>query len=193
MIKSLNAVDKDWSLFLDRDGVINVRPENDYVKTPEEFIFIENVPQALVQLNKIFKYLFVVTNQQGIGKGLMSASALDFIHKTMLDELLKEGGEINEIFFCPNKKEDNSILRKPNVGMALAAKKKFKDVNFKKSVMVGDSVTDMKFGKRLKMITVFISPDIAEVRDNHKLIDFHFKSLYDFSVHMKSLYIEHNY
>ena len=89
MIKNLKAIDKNWSLFLDRDGVINLRPENDYVKTPGEFIFIENVPQAMILLNKIFKYSFVVTNQQGIGKGLMTVTDLELIHKTMFDELRK--------------------------------------------------------------------------------------------------------
>jgi len=183
-MKSLKAIDKDWSLFLDRDGVINIRPENDYVKRPDEFIFIENVPQAIQLLNKIFKYAFIITNQQGIGKGLMTVTDLERIHKTMFNELQKVNAKIDSIFYCPNKKEDNSILRKPNVGMALVAKKMFKDVNFKKSVMVGDSITDMQFGKKLNMLTVFISSDIAEVRNNYKLIDYHFISLYDFSLRL---------
>jgi len=187
MIRSLKNIDKEWSLFLDRDGVINERPENDYVKTTSEFVFIENVPQAIQSLNKIFKYTFIVTNQQGIGKGLMTVSDLELIHKNMTDDLIKAGAEINEIFYCPNKKEDNSILRKPNVGMALSARKKYPNVNFKKSVMVGDSLTDMQFGKRLKMLTVFVSSDKTDVKNNSKLIDFYFKSLYDFSLHLNHL------
>jgi len=182
MKRALALVDKDWTLFLDRDGVINVRPINDYVKSPEHFIFLEKVPQAIHCLNKIFKYTFVITNQQGISKGMMTVNDLENIHKLMHTELSKHDAKIDEVFFCPDKKEDKSLFRKPNVGMALAARKKYPDINFKKSIMVGDSITDMMFGKKLKMLTVFISDDMYEVKKNASLIDYHFKSLFEFSL-----------
>lgn len=59
-----------WALFLDRDGVINERIPDDYVKTPEEFVFIQGTKNALVQLAKIFNPIVIVTNQQGIGQGI---------------------------------------------------------------------------------------------------------------------------
>ncbi len=179
-MKSLALVDKEWTLFLDRDGVVNVRPVNDYVKTVSEFIFIEGVPETIKQLNKIFKYTFIVTNQGGIEKGLMTEQNLKQIHGYMTDELKKKTAYVDDIYFCPFRAEKKHFLRKPNVGMALKAKRKFSDIDFKKSVMVGDALSDMLFGKRLGMITVFIAPDLKEVRQQPHLIDYHFKSLFDF-------------
>ena len=185
MKHTLASVDKDWTLFLDRDGVINDRPFNDYVKNPEQFVFLENVPQAIQSLNKIFKYTFIITNQQGISKGLMTVNDLEIIHKFMHNELSKFSARIDDVFFCPDKKEDKSLFRKPNVGMALAARRKYPDINFKKTIMVGDSITDMMFGKKLNMLTVFISDDLNEVKKNASLIDYHFKSLFEFLLNFK--------
>lgn len=154
--RSLKNVNKDWTLFLDRDGVINVRREGEYITKPEDFVFIDGVPQAISELNKIFKYIFIVTNQQGIDKGLMTENDLSAIHKKMLDELAIANARIDDIFYCPDLEGSNSFFRKPNIGMALAARKKYPDINFKKSVMVGDSISDMVFGKRLGMVTVWV-------------------------------------
>lgn len=163
--RSLKDVDKDWTLFLDRDGVINVRREGEYITKPDDFVFIEGVPQAIRELNKIFKYTFIVTNQQGIGKGQMSVKDLDAIHKKMLDELAEAHARIDDIFYCPDLEESNSFFRKPNIGMALAARKKYPDINFKKSVMVGDSISDMVFGKRLGMVTVWVGEKVAKLKN----------------------------
>ncbi len=166
--RSLKDVDKDWALFLDRDGVINVRREGEYITKPEDFVFIDGVPQAIRELNKIFKYTFIVTNQQGIGKGLMTENDLKAIHKKMLDELASANARIDDIFYCPDLEGTNSFFRKPNIGMALAARKKYPDINFKKSVMVGDSISDMVFGRRLGMVTVLVGE--KTVKNVNKLI-----------------------
>lgn len=169
------------TLFLDRDGVINVRLIDNYVKKTEEFKFIEGVPQAIAKFNKIFDYVFVVTNQQGIGKGLMTEKELTDVHNYMLSELKKHDALITDVFYCPHKQQDNSFYRKPNVGMALSAKKKYPDVNFRNAVMVGDSITDMQFGKRLKMQTVFIAPNLSEAGRHYRIIDHCYDSLSDFA------------
>ncbi len=179
---SSHKTDKLYSaLFLDRDGVINIRLIDNYVKKIEAFKFMEGVPQAIAKLNKMFNYVFVVTNQQGIGKGLMSEKDLTDIHNYMLRELEKHDAVITEVFHCPHKQQDNSFYRKPNVGMALSAKKKYPDINFRNSVMVGDSITDMQFGKRLKMQTVFISDNLKDRRDNYKIINFSYPDLLSFA------------
>ncbi|MDD3875822.1 MAG: HAD-IIIA family hydrolase [Bacteroidales bacterium] len=183
--KGLSVFDKEWTLFLDRDGVINDRPYNDYVKNADEFVFIEETPRAIHLLNSIFKYTFVVTNQQGIGKGILSVNDLNLIHKKMTDELEIFSAKIDEVFFCPDLANAFSFFRKPNVGMALTAKKKYPDIIFKKSVMVGDAISDMQFGKRLGMTTVFISNNLNEVRKNCKLIDYSFINLNAFASCLK--------
>ena len=150
-------IDKSWALFLDRDGVINRRIEDGYVKSMDEFVFLEQVPESLKKLKEIFGRIFIVTNQQGIGKGLMSLSDLEIVHAYMLNEIEKAGGKIDQVFFCPELNDTNHPDRKPQIGMALKAKSEFPEIDFSKSIMVGDSISDMEFGKNAGMKTVFIT------------------------------------
>ncbi len=175
-LKHLN-IDKSWSLFLDRDGVINKKKDNDYVKEWIEFEFLKGSLEALKKLNKLFGTIVVVTNQQGIGKGLYRTEDLELIHKNMLYKIHYMEGRIDKVYFSPYKNEENHPTRKPGVGMAELAKKDFPNIDFKKCIMVGDSMTDMEFGKKMGMITVFIS----EEKKVDEKIDFNFKSLLAFS------------
>jgi len=151
---------KEWTLFLDRDGVINERLVGDYVKTPGEFVFIKGVPEAIARLSEVFGRIFVVTNQQGIGKGLMTEEDLRIIHEIMIRGIEDAGGFITKIYYCPELKKHNSPFRKPNTGMAKEAKKDFPELDFSKAIMIGDSPVDMEFGKRMGMRNVFIGEEI---------------------------------
>lgn len=113
-------IDKSWTLFLDRDGVINKKIENDYVKKWSEFIFIIDALEALSILSSLFEYIIVVTNHRGVGKGIMSENDLNIIHTKMMDLVLKHGGRIDKIYFCPEILY-TSFCRKPNIGMAIKA------------------------------------------------------------------------
>jgi len=146
----------DWTLFLDRDGVINRRLVDDYVKSWEEFEFLPGVLEAIAIFSRIFKRIFIITNQQGIGKGLMTEADLQDIHEKMLKEIQAAGGRIDSIYYCPSLAKENSPRRKPNPGMAWMAEKDFPDIEFSKSVMAGDSKSDMEFGRRAGMHCVFI-------------------------------------
>lgn len=178
--------DDSWTLFLDRDGVINQRPLNDYVKKPEDFQWIGGVRESIAWLSKVFGQVVVVTNQQGIGKGIMTEQHLDKIHQKMLAEIHEKGGHIDHIYYCPALKEAKSFYRKPKPGMGLLAKKEFPQINFSKSVMVGDTISDMRFGKCLKMLTVYVGLDQRELILNDSLIDFSFNSLTEFSDYLKT-------
>jgi histidinol-phosphate phosphatase family protein len=123
----------------------------------------------------------VVTNQQGIGKKMMQESTLHEIHKYMKSEVENAGGRIDAIYFCPDLKHSKSLYRKPNVGMGLLAKRQFPEIHFKQSVMVGDTISDMTFGKKLGMKTVFISDNKSLVASHSKLIDQNFKSLFEYA------------
>lgn len=149
------AIDRSWTLFLDRDGVINVEKENDYIRNPEEFHFVEGVELAIAKLSSVFGRIVVVTNQKGIGKGLMTEADLKSIHQKMTSEIVKAGGRIDQVYFCPDKDSDSSC-RKPNIGMAIQAKKDFCDIDFKRSVMVGNTPSDMQFGRSCGMRTIFV-------------------------------------
>lgn len=164
------TIDKSWSLFLDRDGVINTRRFNDYVKSWGEFIFLPDVPQTISQLSKVFGRIFVVTNQQGIGKGIMDREILQTIHDKMQAEVSKAGGRIDAIYYCPDLAEAGTNCRKPEIGMAEQAKSDFPDTDFNKSIMVGDSQSDIQFGKNAHMRTIFVThsrPVQADVKADY--------------------------
>lgn len=150
-----------WSLFLDRDGVINKRIIGGYVKSPNEFEFLPGSLEAIVNLSKRFKHLFIVTNQQGIGKGLMTKFDLGIIHALMLSDIKKAGGTLSAIYFCPDLATSKPNCRKPGISMALQAKIDFPEIDFSKSIMLGDTMSDMEFGKNAGM-QCFLITDKAE-------------------------------
>ncbi|MEZ4721657.1 MAG: HAD family hydrolase [Flavobacteriales bacterium] len=156
-----SVIDSSWTLFLDRDGVINKRIVDDYVKHYHEFEFLDGVLEALKLLNPVFDRIVVVTNQQGIGKGVMTERDLLAIHEHMLAEVFTEGGRIDAIFHCPELAENDPACRKPNTGMAIEAREQFPEIDFSKSIMVGDSDSDMEFGERLGMRCAFIGENSA--------------------------------
>ena len=181
ILKSLN-IDKSWTLFLDRDGVINRKLENDYVKHWIEFEFIDGVTDALKFLSSVFGHIVVVTNQQGIGKRLYRTEDLEIIHKNMLYEIDYHGGRIDKVYFSPHLASENHPTRKPGIGMALHAKKDFPKIDFGKSLVIGDSMSDMEFGRNAGMKTVFIS----EKETEDPRVDFNFQSLNDFVIALQN-------
>lgn len=150
------AHDRDRTLFLDRDGVINHRFLGDYVRRPEDFHFLPGVPEALATLRTRFRRMVIVTNQQGIGKGLMSEADLAAVHRKMVRELEGHGVRLDGIYHCPGLAAEGPLCRKPLPGMALMALRDHPDINFMEAVMVGDTESDMRFGARLGMHTVLI-------------------------------------
>ncbi len=169
------------TLFIDRDGVINRRIEGGYVRSWKEFEFLPGVLSALKDLSGRFVKIIVVSNQQGIGKGLMTEEDLSKVHERMIREIGAAGGRIDRVYHCPALESEGSFLRKPNVGMALRARKDFPSISFKRSVMVGDSLSDMLFGRRLKMFTVLLASDPAMIRSGHGLVDRVFPDLAAFA------------
>ncbi len=169
-------------LFLDRDGVINKRLPKRYVEKPKQFEFAEGVLEAFPLLKEKFERIFVVTNQQGIGKGIMTAEALYSVHQKMQKAVQEAGGKIDAIHFSPNLATDPNSTRKPAPDMALQIRQNFPEVDFKQSIMVGDSVSDMLFGKRLNMKTIMITTNPDEVRKSSILfVDAYFESLAAFA------------
>lgn len=153
----------EWTLFLDRDGVINKRLPGRYVEDIEEFEFLHNVPEAIARFSLIFGRIIVVTNQQGIGKELMTETQLEAVHQHMYEGIEKAGGQVDAVYFCPDLKTDANPCRKPSPIMALWAQRDFPEINFRKSVMVGDSLSDMVFGHTLKMETVLVETNREEM------------------------------
>ena len=168
---------RGWTAFLDRDGVINEKLENDYVKNWEEFTFKRGSLEAIVGFANIFNRIIIVTNQRGVGFGLMTEAKLNEIHDRMLSEIIKASGRVDRIYYC-TATDSRAECRKPNIGMGLKAKNDFPEIEFSKSVMIGDSISDMEFGKKLGMKSIFCSD-----RLNNEFLglwDLQFKSLSDF-------------
>ena len=175
------AIGPDWTLFLDRDGVINRRIRGGYVCEWEEFEFLHGVLDALALLNSRFQRIFVVTNQQGIGKGLMTESDLAQIHDRMYESIRESGGRLDAIYYCPSLARQDDFRRKPGPGMALQAKNEFPEIAFTRSIMVGDTVSDMEFGRALGMKTVWIQNEDGEAPPS-EMADAAFPSLFHFAL-----------
>lgn len=169
-------IDKSWTLFLDRDGVINIENVGSYITEWNDFKFCEGTLPTLATLSKLFGKVVVVTNQRGVGRGIMTLDALREISANMKGAVAAEGGRIDKVYVC-TAVEDSDNNRKPNSGMALQAKEDFPEIDFKKSIMVGNSISDMEFGKRLGMHTVFLTTKHEPFSLPHQLIDEQYHSL----------------
>jgi len=132
------------TLFLDRDGVINRWIPGDYVKCWNEFEFLQKFLDVIGIWSRHFMYVFIVTNQRGVGKGLMSQADLDDIHSRMVQGIRAAGGRIDRIYVCTSLSNDDP-LRKPGNGMAIQAMKDFPCVSMKHSLMIGDQDSDAQF------------------------------------------------
>lgn len=154
-------IDASWTLFLDRDGVINERIMGGYVTSIPDFHFLPQVQESIAFFSKHFNKIIVVTNQQGIAKGLMQERNLLEIHRYMQSEVEKFGAKIDACYFAPEFKSDVFSTRKPKPDMALKAQLDFPEIDFKKSIMVGDTDSDILFGKNLGMKTVRIKTEEA--------------------------------
>src|SRR5436190_21623493 len=95
-----STADKTWTLFLDRDGVINGERKDEYVLRLEDFIFLDGTLQALKILNEVFGVIVIITNQRGVGRGLMTLNDLHHIHQYMLQQIHTSRGRIDKIYYC---------------------------------------------------------------------------------------------
>jgi len=172
------------SVFLDRDGVINRKlPEGQFVTCWRQFELLPGVPEAIARLNRSGLLVLIVSNQRGIASGLYSAADVEAIHGRLQQELGPCGAHVDGFYFCPHAPGECNC-RKPLPGLFQQALAEFPQIDPSTSVMLGDSLADMKFGGQLGMKTVLITdetapvdhapPNVAQAR---ALADFHFSSL----------------
>jgi histidinol-phosphate phosphatase family protein len=175
----LTAIDNSWTLFLDRDGVINHEIHPHYINTWEAFKFYDGVKVAIKLFTQKFNRIIVVTNQRGVAKGITKMEDLLLIHKNMLSEVEQLGGRIDAVYYCAEMESPN---RKPNPGMGLQAVKDFPDIDLNKAIMVGNTLSDMQFGRNLGVHTVFLSTNRPDVDTNDERIDVVYPSLIAFAL-----------
>ncbi|HKZ66876.1 MAG TPA: HAD-IIIA family hydrolase [Chitinophagaceae bacterium] len=176
----LQKIDKNWTLFLDRDGVLNEDKVGSYIFNPGEYIFYDGVPEAFKLFKEKFGRIIIATNQRGVGRELMSVADLDEIHQKMLMVIENSGGKIDAVFYASSINNDDPV-RKPNPGMAIKAKNQFPEIDFSRSVMIGNNISDMQFGRNAGMYTVFLTTTTPDIALPHPDIDLAFNSLTDFA------------
>jgi D-glycero-D-manno-heptose 1,7-bisphosphate phosphatase len=128
------------AVFLDRDGVLNVYLPGDYVKTPAELALIPGVAEAVRALNEAGYPVFVISNQQGVAKGLMSTEELTVVSEALTNRLAAAGATITQSYYCPHA-SGSCDCRKPKPGMLLCAADEH-GIDLAASVFIGDTETD---------------------------------------------------
>jgi D-glycero-alpha-D-manno-heptose 1-phosphate guanylyltransferase len=176
----LDAIDKTWTLFIDRDGVINHEKKDEYIRNWSEFRFYDGVMEAMKKFSQRFGRIIIISNQRGVGRQLMTEDDLLDIHKNMLAEIAAAGGRIDKIYYCTST-DNKHICRKPNPGMAFLAKTDIPAIDLSRSIMVGNKPSDMLFGRFAGIHTVFVRTTNPQQVFPHPDIDLVFDSLADFA------------
>jgi histidinol-phosphate phosphatase family protein len=134
------------AVFLDRDGVLNVKRE-DYVKSIGELRAMPDAGRYLALLQKKGYLLIIVTNQSAVNRGIISKDELDLINAALVKELERSGCSINAVYVCPHKPDESCGCRKPMPGLLLQAAREL-GVDMPNSWIIGDSDTDLEAGAR---------------------------------------------
>ena len=145
------------TLFLDRDGVINLKLEGKYVRNFSEFQFIEGALHAIKKLSSVFKRIIIITNQQGIGKGIMTEADLKNLHFKMEESIKRSGGKIHHIYYCPHLEDVNCDCRKPKPGMIQQAIIDNPKIDIACSYLIGDSDSDIEAGRKMNLKTIKVT------------------------------------
>ena len=142
-------------VFIDRDGVINVDPIGDYVKSWKEFHFEKGALEALKILSDRHFEIIIISNQAGIGDGIYPESELWDIHDKMMQEFKKKGIRIHAAHYCLHGKNAGCTCRKPEIDLF---KKAVKEIEYepKRTFFIGDKATDVEAGKRFGIRTIFV-------------------------------------
>jgi D-glycero-D-manno-heptose 1,7-bisphosphate phosphatase len=169
------------AVFLDRDGVLNEKlPEGRFVTSRSEFKVLPGVVESIARLNRAGLRVLVVSNQRCVSLGLCTAADVDAIHSSFQNFLKSHGAYVDGFYFCPHD-EGQCNCRKPLPGLYEQAAAEIPEITAERSAMIGDSLPDIEFGRRLGMMTVFIDGDPEVQKPGSKVArkaaELHFASL----------------
>jgi len=146
-------------IFLDRDGVINEKPPKaDYVKNWNEFEFLPGAIEALKILTQNGYEIYIISNQAGIARGIMTEDDLKEIHEKMKKELDNIGAKVSGIYYCPHGWDDGCECRKPKPGMFFQAAREH-HIDLTKAVFIGDDERDIQAGNSAGCKTILVTPE----------------------------------
>lgn len=179
-----DRVDADWVLFLDRDGVLNRRIVDGYVLSWDEFEFLPGAVEAVADLSTWAPNIVIVTNQQGVGKGLISNETLDGIHQRMVKSIEAAGGRIDAVLSCPHLAAEGCQCRKPEAGLPVEWLTAHPELDGNLSMMVGDSPSDISMARKL---AESIGPVVAVgIGDDRLDADINYASLAQFASEVRT-------
>ncbi len=167
------------AVFLDRDGTINV--DTGYLSDPDGLVIIRGAKKGIKLLKKNGFMVFIITNQSGVGRGYFSLEQLASVNQRLLEELSKDGIEIDDVRFCPHHPQQKCACRKPEPGLVVDLIERY-GVDAENSYFVGDKMLDVKTGKNVGCRTILISDDsgfIFEEEDDWTPPDFIAKNLHE--------------
>jgi D-glycero-D-manno-heptose 1,7-bisphosphate phosphatase len=163
---------------------MNIKPpQGTYVHTWKEFIFLPKVIEALRLLKKKGYTMYIVTNQPGIARGVVTKKQVDTIHSRLLRELQAKGIKIGAVYMCPHGWNEECPCRKPNPGLFFDAASQH-GINLTESICIGDDVRDIIAGKRAACKTVFIGERSVDTFSPNEQPDTIYKTLYDAARHI---------
>ncbi|MDR2866968.1 MAG: HAD-IIIA family hydrolase [Methanomassiliicoccaceae archaeon] len=142
------------AVFIDRDDTI--AKDVPYCSRPEDMKLFNGVPKSIAKLNKAGYLVIIITNQSGVSRGKFTTEDLERIHKKMYADIEKEGGKIDDLFYCPHHPDEKCGCRKPEAGMGIAAVNKYK-INTKASFMIGNSDADVEFGRSIGCASIKVT------------------------------------
>lgn len=143
-------------------------PEGHYVRSESDLRVLPGAPQAIARLNRAGVRVLVVSNQRGIALGLYTAEDVHAIHASLQRQLQTHGAHIDAFYVCPHDK-GACQCRKPLPGLYEQAAAQFPDIDAGTSAMIGDSLSDIEFGSRLKMRAIWIAGDASTRKPGSEL------------------------
>jgi histidinol-phosphate phosphatase family protein len=157
----LESSPKTPAIFFDRDGVINARILGGYVRHWNEFKLMEGVVETLAEIKRRGYLAIIITNQRGVGLGLMSDADLNTVHEEMQRAIeARAGVRFDDIFVCTDT-DHSSTRRKPSPAMLLEAAQKW-NIDLAKGWMIGDAMTDIEAGTRAGTKTAYLVTQHSE-------------------------------
>jgi len=127
--------------FLSRDGIIN--KDFGCIGSIEQFEFQEDIIKFLLTLKHNNFILFIVTNQDGIGRKLIDKEDYDKLTTLYVEMLNKLNVNIKEVLYCPHTPKDKCECRKPEPGMILELLEKY-NIDENNCIMIGNKQIDMQ-------------------------------------------------
>jgi heptosyltransferase-2 len=154
------------TVLLDRDGTLNYDPG--YLKIAADLKLLDGVGPALARLKRVGAKLVVVTNQSGVGRGILTLKDLEAIHARLQGLLEQEGVALDAIYFCPHHPDDGCRCRKPNVGMVERAVSELQ-LDFRRFYLIGDHVRDIQLAHRVGAKSILLTPTPVDAQSLDRL------------------------